>query len=62
MKLDEVLNEDERLGLWVEMMVMATAIQEYADWWWQLDPGLRRANAKRAGVDEAEPEAEEISG
>ncbi len=47
MKLDEVLTEDERLDLWAEMMVLATAMQEYCDWWWTLDAGMRGANDRR---------------
>lgn len=51
MKLDDVLNEDERLDLWIEMSLLATMLQEYTDWWWTLDTGLHRANARRAGID-----------
>ena len=43
MKLEEVLTEDERLDLWAEMMALSTAMQEYCDWWWRLDTGLRGA-------------------
>jgi hypothetical protein len=56
MKLDEVLTEDERLELWLELNVLATQMLEYADWWWRLDEGLRRANARRCGVDVDEAE------
>lgn len=48
MKLQDVLTEDERLDLWAEMMLVASVIQEYADWWWKVDPGLHRANERRA--------------
>ncbi|MEM6962071.1 MAG: hypothetical protein AAF550_10070 [Myxococcota bacterium] len=54
MKLDEVLSEDERLDLWIELNVLATQILEFADWWWRLDPGLRQANDRRAGMPEDE--------
>jgi len=50
MKLDEVLSEDERLDLWIEMNILAVAIQEYTDWWWTLDKGLRNANNRRAEI------------
>ncbi|MEL6339765.1 MAG: hypothetical protein AAFQ65_07645 [Myxococcota bacterium] len=49
-----MLNENERLELWLELNVLATQILEFADWWWRLDPGLRRANDRRAGVREDE--------
>jgi len=58
MKLDEVLTEDERLDLWVEMNLVAAMIHEYTDWWWELDKGLRRANARRSGVDDEEIDTE----
>ncbi len=47
MKLDEVLTEDQRLDMWAEMMALATAMQEYCDWWWTLDAGMRSANDRR---------------
>lgn len=50
MKLDEVLTEEERLELWLELNVIATQMIEYADRWWNLDTGLRRANARRTGT------------
>ena len=46
-KLEEVLTPEERLDLWVEMMALATAMQEYCDWWWLLDDGMRDANKRR---------------
>lgn len=56
MMFDEVLTEDERLELWLQLNVMATQMLEYADRWWRLDEGLRRANARRCGVDFDEAE------
>ena len=47
MKLDQVLTEDERLDLWADMMALSTAMQEYCDWWWRLDAGMRGANKQR---------------
>ena len=61
MKLDDVLTEDERLDLWIEMNLLAATIQEYTDWWWELDTGLRRANARRSGVDYDQEQDTEIS-
>ena len=56
MKLDEVLTEDERLDMWAEMMTLATAMQEYCDWWWQLDNGMRAANNRRTdGGSDVQP-------
>jgi hypothetical protein len=55
MNLQDVLSEDERLELWAEMMFLATIIQEYADSWWSVDPGLRRANERRGHGDEHQP-------
>ena len=52
MKLDEVLTEEERLDLWAEMMALSTAMQEYCDWWWRLDAGMRGANDRRCHTDE----------
>jgi len=61
MKLDDILTEDERLDLWVEMNLLAAMIHEYTDRWWDLDIGLRRANARRSGVDYDEEKDAEIS-
>jgi len=47
MNLDEVLTEDERLDMWADMMALAVAMQEYCDWWWSLDAGMRNANDRR---------------
>lgn len=47
MKLDDVLTEDERLDLWAEMMALSAAIQEYCNWWWSLDEGMRNADERR---------------
>ena len=52
MKLDEVLTEEERLDLWAEMMALSTAMQEYCDWWWRLDAGMRATNDRRCHTDE----------
>ena len=61
MKLDEVLTEDERLDMWVEMMVLATAMQEYCDWWWTLDAGMRGANDRRFTCDDDQQGRSEVS-
>ena len=52
MKLDEVLTEDERLDMWAEMRALSTAMQEYCDWWWTLDAGMRIANDRRSACDD----------
>ena len=51
-KLEDMLTDDERLDLWAEMMALATAMQEYCDWWWQLDKPMRQANHRRCHVDD----------
>ncbi len=61
MKLDDVLTEDERLDLWAEMMALSTAMQEYCDWWWRLDAGMRGANDRRCNGCHAEPSRPQIS-
>jgi hypothetical protein len=61
MKLDEVLTEDERLDLWAEMMALSTAMQEYCDWWWDLDAGMRCANDRRCSGCHTDPVLPEIS-
>ena len=61
MKLDDVLTEDERLDLWAEMMVLSTAMQEYCDWWWRLDAGMRGANDRRCYGERAPSDGPKIS-
>lgn len=61
MKLDDVLTEDERLDLWAEMMALSTMMQEYCDWWWRLDAGMRRANNRRCNGCQTEPACPKIS-
>ena len=61
MKLDDVLTEDERLDLWAEMMALSTAMQEYCDWWWRLDAGMRAANDRRCNTGQDIPAAPKIS-
>jgi len=61
MKLDEVLTESERLDLWAEMMALATAMQEYCDWWWRLDSGMRTANERRCDMKTSESDQTKIS-
>ncbi len=39
MNLEDVLTKDERLDLWVEMMTLADAMQEYCDWFSALHRG-----------------------
>ena len=48
-KLEDLLTDDERLDLWLELSVLANTIDEVTDWWWRVDPGIRRANLQRAG-------------
>jgi hypothetical protein len=54
-RLEDVLTDDERLDLWVEMMALATAMQEYCDWWWRLDAGMRLANDSRVDNVDSQP-------
>ena len=61
MKLDDVLTEDERLDLWAEMMALSTAMQEYCDWWWRLDAGMRHVNDRRCHDCQIKPAAPNIS-
>ena len=56
-RLDEVLNEEERLDLWCEIQVLANAMLEFSDWWWHLDPGLSACTNRRAGVIDIEDES-----
>jgi len=49
-KLDEVLSEEERLDLWCEIQVLAYAMLEMCDWWWNLDPGLSACTNRRANI------------
>jgi hypothetical protein len=63
-RLDEVLTEDERLDLWCEIQVLAHAMLEMCDWWWELDPGLSSCTDRRAGIrssDSESPDASDVS-
>ena len=56
--INEILSDDERLDLWVELCLLAKTLDELTDWWWQLDPGLSAANNRRAGISRAASDSE----